>query len=124
MNHINLKNKIDAQISSYIDYQKTTTRSKSIKLSKEIARLSEKIELIDMMPYPVQKRQIDFKTEHKESKLNIQTIETKTDMSKRKRNSPENCKPIFDEAKDSRNRALQLASQHVDTKPVKYLLKN
>ena len=123
MNHINLKNKIDAQISSYIEYQKTTTRSKSIKLSKEISRLSQIIELIDMMPYPVQKRQIDFKTEHKESKINIQPIETETDMSNRKRNSPENCKPIFGEAAELRRKALQLASEHVDVKPVKYLLK-
>ena len=123
MNHINLRNKIDAQISSYIEYQKTTTRSKSIKLSKEIAKLSAKIELIDMMPYPVQKRQIDFMIEHKHSKINIQTIEAKTDMRNQKRLPPERQNPIFNEPKDSHRRALELASQHVDVKPVKYLLK-
>jgi len=124
MNHINLKNKIDAQISSYIEYQKTTTRSKSIKLSAEIAKLSEKIKLIDMMPYPIQKRQIDFTIEHKPSKINIQTIETPTDMRNQKRNPPERQHVIFDEPKDSRNRALQLASEHKDIKPIRYLLKN
>lgn len=123
MNHINLRNKLDAQISSYIEYQKTTTRSKSIKLSAEIAKLSEKIKLIDMMPYPIQKRQVDFTIEHKKSKLNIQTIETKTDMSKRKRNAPELCRPIFGEAAESRRKALELVEAHVDVKPVKYLLK-
>lgn len=124
MNHLNLRSKIDSQISSYIEYQKTTTRSKSIKLSKEIARLSEKIELIDMMPYPIQKRQIDFTIEHKPSKINIQTTETETDMSKKKRNAPENCKTIFEEASDSRNKAIELSKNHVDTKPIRYLLKN
>lgn len=123
MNHINLRNKLDAQISSYIEYQKTTTRTKSIKLSEEIAKLAAKVELINMMPYPIQKRQIDFKTEHKESKINIQKIEIETDMSNRKRNSPENCKPIFGEAAELRRKALQLASEHIDVKPVKYLLK-
>ena len=88
MNHINLRNKLEAQISSYIEYQKTTTRSKSIKLSEEITKLSAKIELINMMPYPIQKRQIDFTIEHKPSKINIQTIETETDMSTKKRNVP------------------------------------
>jgi len=123
LNHINQRNKLDAQISSYIDFQKTATRSQSIKLSKEIAKLSQTIELIDMMPYPIQKRQIDFRTEHKHSKINFKTIETKTDMSKKKRNAPELCKTIFDEPKDSRNRALQLASEHKDIRPIKYLLK-
>jgi hypothetical protein len=123
MNHLNLKNKLDAQISSYIDYQKTTTRAKSIKISKEIARLSQIIESIDMMPYPVQKRQIDSTIEHKHSKLNFQPTETK-DMSNKKRNPPELCKPIFDEPKDSRNRALELVASHKHIKPIKYLLKN
>lgn len=124
MNHINLRNKLEAQISSYIEYQKTTTRSKSIKLSEEITKLSAKIELINMMPYPIQKRQIDFTIEHKPSKINIQTIETETDMSTKKRNSPENCKPIFGEAAELRRKALELASQHKDVKPIRYDLKN
>jgi len=124
MNHINLRNKLDAQISSYIEYQKTTTRSKSIKLSAEIARLAAKVELINMMPYPIQKRQIDFTIEHKQSKINVQTIETPTDMRKQKRNPPEKQHVIFDEPADSRRRALQLASEHKDVKPIRYLLKN
>lgn len=123
MNHINLRNKLDAQISSYIEYQKIATRSQSIKLSKEIARLSEKIELIDMMPYPVQKRQVDFTTEHKQSKLNFKTIETKSDMRNQKRLPPELRKPIHDEPNDSRNRALKLARKHKDVKPIIYDLK-
>jgi len=124
MNHINLRNKLDAQISSYIEYQKTTTRSKSIKLSAEIARLAAKVELINMMPYPIQKRQIDFTIEHKPSKINVQTIETPTDMRKQKRNPPEKQHVIFDEPADSRRRAIQLASEHKDVKPIRYLLKN
>lgn len=124
MNHINLKKKLDDQISSYIEYQKTTTRSKSIKLSAEIARLAAKVELINMMPYPIQKRQIDFTIEHKPSKINVQPIETPKDMRNRKRLPPERQHIIHDEAKDSHRMALKLASEHKDIKPIRYILKH
>lgn len=124
MTNTNQRNLFDRQISSYVAFLKIATRSQAIKISKEIVKLSNRISVIEDMGWLDQKKEVPTYYETKQSKMNFKTIETKTDMSKRKRNSPENCKPIFDEAKDSRNRALQLASQHVDTKPVKYLLKN
>ena len=123
MTNANQRNLFDRQISSYVAFLKIATRSQAIKLSKEIVKLSNRISVIDDMGWLDQKKEVPTYYETKQSKLNFKTIETKTDMSKKKRNAPELCKPIFDEPKDSRNRALQLASQHVDTKPIKYLLK-
>ena len=124
MNHIGQRNALERDISAYVRVIKTSTRSQVIKLSEEITKLSARITTIEEMSYTDQRQELDFHFETKQSKINFKTIETKTDMSKRKRNAPELCKPIFDEPKESRNRALQLASQHVDTKPIKFLLKN
>jgi predicted metal-dependent hydrolase len=107
-----------------VAFLKIANRGQSVKLCREIAKLSTRIEEIDIMPYLKQIEPIDEFLDEKPSKLNTQTTETKTDMRNQKRNSPENQHPIHDEAKDSRNRALQLASEHKDIKPIKYLLKN
>lgn len=124
MNHISQRNKLEKQVSSYVAFLKIANRSQSVKLSKEIAKLSSRIDTIDQMPYSDQIKTLDEHFETKQSKLNFKTIETPTDMSKKKRNAPENCHPIHDEAKDSRNRALQLAREHKDIKPIRYILKN
>lgn len=124
MNHISRRNKLDKQISSYADFMKSATRSQIIKLSKEITNLSNRISEIDSMPYLKQIEPIEDYLDEKPSKLNVQTIETKTDMSNKKRNPPEKCKPIFGEAAESRRKAIELASQHKDIKPIRYLLKN
>lgn len=124
MNHIGQRNALERDISAYVRVIKTSTRSQVIKLSKEITKLSARITTIEEMSYTDQRQELDFHFETKQSKMNFKTIETKTDMSKRKRNAPELCKPIFDEPKESRNRALQLASEHKDIRPIKYLLKN
>ena len=123
MNHINQRNKLDKQISSYVDFLKIATRSQSVTICKEIAKLSSRIELIDLMPFPNQIQKLDEYFETKQSKMNFKTIETKTEMANKKRKPPELAKPIFDEAPDSRRRAIELASQHKDTKPIKYDLK-
>lgn len=44
-------------------------------------------------------------------------------MSNKKRRPPELAKPIFNEPKDSHRRAIELSKQHIDTKPIVYLLK-
>lgn len=124
MNHISQRNKLDKQISSYVDFMKSATRSQIIKLSKEITNLSNRISEIDSMPYLKQIEPIEDYLDEKPSKLNVQTIETTNDMSKRKRNAPELCKPIFGEAAESRRKAIELASQHKDIKPIRYILKN
>lgn len=124
MNQITQRNKLDKQLSSYVAFLKIANRSQSVKLCKEIAKLSSRIELIDLMPFPEQSKKLDEYFETKQSKLNFKTIETKSDMRNQKRLPPELRKPIHDEPKDSRNRALELASQHKDIRPVKYLLKN
>lgn len=124
MNHISRRNKLDKQISSYADFIKSATRSQIIKLSKEITNLSNRISEIDSMPYLKQIEPIEDYLDEKPSKLNTQTIETKTDMSNKKRNPPEKCKPIFGEAAESRRKALELASQHKDIKPIRYILKH
>jgi hypothetical protein len=124
MNHINQRNALEKQITDYVRVIKIGTRTQVIKLSKEIAKLSARITTIEEMSYADQKQELDFHFETKQSKMNFKTIETPTDMSKKKRNAPENCRPIFGEAAESRRKALELASQHVDVKPVKYLLKN
>jgi len=123
MNHITQRNRFDKQISDYIGFLKIATRMQSIKLCKEIVKLSSRVEFIELMPYPDQVKKLDEYFETKQSKINFKTIETNPDMSNKKRLPPELCKPIFDEPKESRNRALQLASEHKDVKPVKYLLK-
>jgi len=123
MNQITKRNRLDNQISSYVAFLKIANRSQSVKLCKEITKLSTRIDEIDVMPYLKQIEPIDEFLDEKQSKLNFKTIETKTDMSKRKRNAPELCKPIFGEAAESRRKALELAEAHVDVKPVKYLLK-
>lgn len=123
MNHINQRNKLDKQITDYVGFLKIANRSQSVKLCKEIAKLSSRIELIDLMPFPNQIQKLDVYFETKQSKMNFKTIETKTDMRKQKRLPPELRKPIHDEPNDSRNKALQLASEHVDTKPIIYDLK-
>jgi hypothetical protein len=124
MNQITKRNRLDSQISSYVAFLKIANRGQSVKLCREIAKLSTRIEEIDVMPYLKQIEPIDEFLDEKPSKINIQTTETKTDMRNQKRNSPENQHPIHDEAKDSRNRALQLASEHKDIKPIRYLLKH
>lgn len=127
MNHINQRNKLDIQISSYVAFLKIATRSQSIKLCKEITRLQARVELIDLLPYKKQLDTLDESFETKQSKMNLKTITNHKKeyltMSKKKRNAPELCKPIFDEAPDSRRRAIELVSQHKDTKPIKYDLK-
>jgi len=124
MNHISQRNKLDKQISSYVDFMKSATRSQIIKLSKEITNISNRISEIDSMPYLKQIEPIEDYLDEKPSKLNTQTIETKTDMSNKKRNPPEKCKPIFGEAAESRRKAIELASQHKDIKPIRYILKH
>ena len=124
MNHIGQRNALERQITDYVRILKIATRTQSVKLSKEIAKLSARITTIEEMSYTDQRQELDFHFETKQSKMNFKTIETKTDMSKRKRNAPELCKPIFDEPKESRNRALQLASEHKDIRPIKYDLKH
>jgi len=124
MNNIHQRNFFDKQISSYVAFLKIATRSQAIKISKEIVKLSNRISVIEDMGWLEQKKEVPAYYETKQSKMNFKTIETKTDMSKRKRNAPELCKPIFDEPKDSRNRALQLASEHKDIRPIKYDLKH
>lgn len=127
MNHINQRNKLDIQISSYVGFLKIATRSQSIKLCREIIKLSDRIAIIDDMGYLDQRKEVAFSEETKQSKMNLKVIPNNNkeylQMSNRKRNSPENCKPIFGEAAELRRKALQLASEHVDVKPVKYLLK-
>lgn len=128
MNHINQRNKLDIQISSYVSFLKIATRSQSIKLCREIVKLSDRIAIIDDMGYLDQRKEVAFSEETKQSKMNLKVIpnieiENRYKMRNQKRNPPEKQHVIFDEPKDSRNRALQLASQHVDTKPIKYLLK-
>ena len=124
MNNIHQRNFFDKQISNYVAFLKIATRSQAIKISKEIVKLSNRISVIEDMGWLEQKKEVPTYIETKQSKLNFKTIETPTDMSKKKRNAPENCRPIFGEAAESRRKALELASQHVDVKPVKYLLKN
>lgn len=124
MNHIGQRNALERDISAYVRVIKTSTRSQVIKLSEEITKLSARITTIEEMSYTDQRQELDFHFETKQSKLNFKTIETKTDMRNQKRNSPENQHPIHDEAKDSRNRALQLASEHKDIKPIRYILKH
>jgi len=124
MNHVTQRNKLDKQISSYVGFLKIANRGQSLKLCREIIKLQDRIDLIDMMPYPNQIKKLDEHFETKQSKLNFKTIETPTDMRNQKRNPPEKQHVIFDEPKESRNRALQLVSEHKDIKPIKYLLKN
>jgi hypothetical protein len=124
MNNIHQRNFFDKQISNYVAFLKIATRSQAIKISKEIVKLSNRISVIEDMGWLEQKKEVPTYFETKQSKLNFKTIETPTDMSKKKRNAPENCHPIHDEAKDSRNRALQLAREHKDIKPIRYILKH
>jgi len=124
MNHVTQRNKLDKQISGYVGFLKIANRGQSLKLCREITKLQDRIDVIDMMPYPDQIKTLDEHFETKQSKLNFKTIETKTDMRNQKRNPPEKQHVIFDEAADSRRRALQLASEHKDVKPIRYLLKN
>jgi hypothetical protein len=124
MTHINQRNQLDVQITNYVRFLKIANRSQSIKLSKEISKLSSRIATIDEMSYLSQRQELAFSFETKQSKLNFKTIETPTDMRNQKRLPQERQHPIFEEAKDSRNRALQLASEHKDIKPIRYLLKN
>lgn len=42
---------------------------------------------------------------------------------KKKRNPPEKCQRIFDEPKASRLIAIESAKNHIDTKPIVFLLK-
>lgn len=123
MNHITQRNKLDKQISGYVGFLKIANRGQSLKLCREITKLSVRIEEIDAMPYLKQIEPIDEYLDQKPSKLNTQSIETKTDMRKQKRLPPERQSVIFDEPADSRRRALQLASEHKDIRPIKYLLK-
>lgn len=123
MNHINQRNKLDKQVSYYVAFLKIANRSQSIKICKEIAKLSSRIELIDLMPFPEQIKKLDEHFETKQSKLNFKTIETKPDMRNQKRLPPELRKPIHDEPNDSRNMALELARKHKDVKPIIYDLK-
>lgn len=123
MTHINQRNQLDVQITNYVRFLKIANRSQSIKLSKEISKLSSRIATIDEMSYLSQRQELAFSFETKQSKLNFKTIETPTDMRNQKRLPPERQHVIHDEAKDSRNRALELASEHKDIRPIKYLLK-
>ena len=123
MNHITQRNKLDKQISSYVGFLKIATRRQSISLCSEITKLQNRIDVIELMPYKKQLETLDEFFETKQSKLNFKTIETPTDMSTKKRNPPELCKPIFDEPSESRRRALELVAQHKDVRPIKYLLK-
>jgi len=124
MNHIGQRNALERQITDYVRILKIATRTQSVKLSKEIAKLSVRITTIEEMSYTEQRQELDFHFETKQSKLNFKNIETKTDMRNQKRNPPERQHVIFDEPKDSRNKALQLASEHKDIKPIRYILKN
>lgn len=128
MNHISQRNKLEKQVSSYVAFLKIANRSQSVKLSKEIAKLSSRIDTIDQMPYPDQIKTLDEHFETKQSKLNFKTKENNAkeylQMSNKKRNPPEKCKPIFGEAAESRRKAIELASQHKDIKPIRYILKH
>ena len=124
MTNTNQRNALDKQISGYVGFLKIATRSQAIKLSKEIVKLSNRISVIEEMGWLEQRKEVPTYFETKQSKLNFKTIETPTDMSNRKRNSPENCKPIFGESAELRRKALQLASEHKDIKPIRYILKN
>ena len=124
MNNIHQRNFFDKQISNYVAFLKIATRSQAIKISKEIVKLSNRISVIEDMGWLEQKKEVPTYFETKQSKLNFKTIETKTDMSNKKRNPPEKCKPIFGEAAESRRKAIELASQHKDIKPIRYILKN
>lgn len=42
---------------------------------------------------------------------------------KKKRSPIEKGNPIFDETRKLREKAIALSKQHIDTKPIKYLLK-
>jgi len=127
MNAIAQRNKLDIQISSYVNFLKISTRSQSIKLCKEITKLQLRVELIDLMPYPKQLEKLEDYFETKQSKMNLRTIPNKQKehitMINKKRLPPELCKPIFDEPKDSRRKAMELSKTHIDTKPIKYDLK-
>ena len=123
MNYINHRNQLDIQITNYARIMKLSTRLQVVKLSKEIANLSSRIDAIDQIPISEKLKEITFSFETIESKINLKTT-IKKDMSTKKRNPPELCKPIQNEISDSRRRAMQLASEHVDRKPIKYLLKN
>ena len=122
MTHINQRNQLDKRITDYVRFLKIATRSQAVKLSKEIAKLSERIATIDDMSLKDQKKKLAEYHETKQSKMNFKTIENPKAMN-RKRNPPEKCKPIFNEPKDSRRRAMELVEAHVDVKPIKYLLK-
>jgi len=124
MNNIHQRNFFDKQISNYVAFLKIATRSQAIKISKEIVKLSNRISVIEDMGWLEQKKEVPTYFETKQSKLNFKTIETPTDMSNKKRNPPEKCKPIFGEAAESRRKAIELASQHKDIKPIRYILKN
>lgn len=124
MNNIHQRNFFDKQISNYVAFLKIATRSQAIKISKEIVKLSNRISVIEDMGWLEQKKEVPTYFETKQSKLNFKTIETPTDMSNKKRNPPEKCKPIFGEAAESRRKAIELASQHKDIKPIRYILKH
>lgn len=42
---------------------------------------------------------------------------------KKKRNPPEKAQRIFDETRNSREKAIELSKTHIDVKPIKYILK-
>jgi len=122
MTNQNQRNILETRISDYARFMKICPKGKVVALAKEITKLQARVCIIRMMEPHRLRENVDFYFETKQSKLNFKTLET-PDMSTKKRNTPENCKPIHDQAKDSRNRALQLASEHKDIRPIKYLLK-
>lgn len=120
-------------------------RDSFLKLSNEMVKINNRLEAIKCMTLKELMAPVEFQYETKQSRVNfidylpsLQSIvapakiyninKTKKNEKimttpKKKRSPVEKGNPIFDETRKSREKAIELSKTHIDTKPIKYLLK-
>lgn len=71
MNYISQRNRLEMQLQSYIKFTEFCPRDSFLKLSMEMVRITERIEILNRMPLSELTKQVSEYLDTKNSKINF-----------------------------------------------------
>lgn len=74
MNHISQLNKIEIRLRSYIDFMPYCPRDSFLKLSNEIVKINNRIDIINRMSLSESLQEVISDYDTKQSKINFKTV--------------------------------------------------
>jgi hypothetical protein len=74
MNYISQRNRLEMQLQNYIKFTEYCPRNSFLKLSMEMVRITERIEILNRMTLSELTKQVPEYYDTKHSKINLKTV--------------------------------------------------